>query len=447
MEEKKPNTLLRRERELKGWSQKALAARVGTNEQSVNHWESGLHKPSKYFQAQLCQLYGKSAEELGFMHKPEMTNEKKEGALTSPSAPILLAADPQDETRAPFSQAITQGTIDAVRELEGAIDLDTSRRRLLQQTLPLFFGVSGILSGTSAIDLLPSLDEKLSFYSTAIPSCWTLVYNGGIAYVEKVLPTYLAHLTTITQQSSRDRKLAASLTSQGYKLANLLDLRHEDFGAALRHSNDAFLYGQMAEDPNLQVAALIEEALTFQYRKRFPQTLASYQKAFQVANCANRVSPIIKGRVYGGLAFACARLGQEQEALRYMGLAYETFPEHPENDSQFSYTHYSHYYLYLYEGLMYTGLSQTENALAAYTHLHGAEYGSRRIEIANKEAASLLIAGDLDRCSDKVEAAATLALSTKSDLRYSEASEIYQGMCMKWPHEPKAKGLAQIFQQ
>ena len=119
------------------------------------------------------------------------------------------------------------------------------------------------------------------------------------------------------------------------------------------------MYGQIAEDPNLQVAALIEEALTFQYRKRLPQTLASYQKAFQVANCAREFSPIIKGRVYGGLAFACA-LGQQQEALRYMGLAYDTFPEHPEDDPHFSYTHYSHYYLYLYEGLMYTKLSQPQ---------------------------------------------------------------------------------------
>src|SRR5450631_4433604 len=137
------------------------------------------------------------------------------------------------------------------------------------------------------MDVVSSLiDGEVSFYSTAIPACWSLIYNGGIEHVEKVLPAYLAHLTTLTQQSSQDRKLAAGLTSQGYKLANLLDLRREDFGTALQHSKDAFLYGQIAEDPNLQVTALIEEALTFQYRKRLPQTLVSYQKALDVATGA-----------------------------------------------------------------------------------------------------------------------------------------------------------------
>lgn len=78
MEEKQPNRLLRWERELRGWSQKALAAQLGTTEQSVNHWESGLHKPNKYFQAQLCQLYAKSAEELGFMDRGQKTEERDE---------------------------------------------------------------------------------------------------------------------------------------------------------------------------------------------------------------------------------------------------------------------------------------------------------------------------------------------------------------------------------
>src|SRR6266545_1561793 len=140
MEEKKPNTLLRLERELKGWSQKALAARVGTNEQSVNHWESGLHKPSKYFQAQLCQLYGKSAEELGFMHKPEMTNEKKEGALASPSAPIPLAGHVQRHDFPPdFSLSATQDIMAETEQFQNKAypgrDSMRTRRQMLHHLL------------------------------------------------------------------------------------------------------------------------------------------------------------------------------------------------------------------------------------------------------------------------------------------------------------------------
>ena len=95
---------------------------------------------------------------------------------------------------------------------------------------------------------------------------------------------------------------------------------------------------------------------------------------------------------------------------------------------------------------MYTNLSQPEGALAAYAHFHVPEYASRRTEIVNREAAAWLALGDLDQCSANVEAGATLALSAGSELRYSEAREVYQGMLLQWPHEQKVKNLAQLFQ-
>jgi DNA-binding SARP family transcriptional activator len=389
---------------------------------------------------------GASDPQMRRLHQKSVTN----GIVEAGNFSIVdssLDTDQQDETRDHFSHAITQGIIEAVRELEGAENLDPSRRRLLQQTLPLLFGISGAIVGAPITGIPASFDnDSVSFYSTAIPACWSLIYNGGIEHVEKVLPTYLTRLITFTQQPSQYRKQAANLASQGYKLANLLDLRREDFGAALQHSKDALFYGQMAEDPNLQVAALIEEALTFWYRKRHPQALASYQKALQLTDNARELSPIIKGRVYAGLSVAYAAHGQKQEALRHIGLAYDTFPDHPEEDPHFSYTHYSHYYLYLYEGLMYTSLDQSKNALMAYAHFHVPEYTSRRTEIVNREASALLTLGDLDQCSANVEVGATLALSAGSELRYSEAREVYQGMLLQWPYEQKVQRLAQLFQ-
>jgi tetratricopeptide (TPR) repeat protein len=294
-------------------------------------------------------------------------------------------------------------------------------------------------------------EEVVSLCLTAIPACWSLVYAGDIQqvvtlrkHVEKVLPRYLARLTSVIQQSSHHRQLAANLASQGYKLANLFALQREDFPAALQYSQDALTYGEIAGAANLQVAALIEEALTFWYRKRPVQTLETYQKALQRAQ---GVSPIIEGRLYVGLAGAYAKLGQEKEALRYMGLAQEIFPEHPERDPVFPYTHYSRYYLYLYEGLMYRELNQPAKALEAYAHFHVPEYTARRMEIANREAAALLALGDLHQCYEKVEKAVTLAVSMNSDLRYSEAYEIWQGMLIKWPHEHKVKELTALFQK
>lgn len=65
--EKKRNTVLRRERQLRGWSQQKVAELVGTSEDVVSRWERGERKPSPFYQEKLCVLYQRSAEELGFI--------------------------------------------------------------------------------------------------------------------------------------------------------------------------------------------------------------------------------------------------------------------------------------------------------------------------------------------------------------------------------------------
>ncbi len=79
--EKKPNRILRRERQLRGWTQQRVASVIGTSEDVVSRWERGERKPSPFFQEQLCVLYGKTAEELGFLEPTRL-----------PSSPLLTQA-------------------------------------------------------------------------------------------------------------------------------------------------------------------------------------------------------------------------------------------------------------------------------------------------------------------------------------------------------------------
>lgn len=64
---KKPNRKLQQERELRGWSQARLAEEIGTDEKRIGVWERGESRPSPFFQAKLCELFGKDAKELGFL--------------------------------------------------------------------------------------------------------------------------------------------------------------------------------------------------------------------------------------------------------------------------------------------------------------------------------------------------------------------------------------------
>ncbi|HLV99086.1 MAG TPA: tetratricopeptide repeat protein [Ktedonobacterales bacterium] len=51
----------------KHWSQVYVATMIGTNDVTVSRWESGATFPSLYYRQQLCELFGKSAEELGLL--------------------------------------------------------------------------------------------------------------------------------------------------------------------------------------------------------------------------------------------------------------------------------------------------------------------------------------------------------------------------------------------
>ena len=62
-----PNHSLRRERELRGWSQSYVAGQISAPASSYIHrWERGLASPSPYYREKLCALFSKNAEELGF---------------------------------------------------------------------------------------------------------------------------------------------------------------------------------------------------------------------------------------------------------------------------------------------------------------------------------------------------------------------------------------------
>jgi predicted ATPase/class 3 adenylate cyclase/DNA-binding CsgD family transcriptional regulator/DNA-binding XRE family transcriptional regulator len=63
-----PNHLLRRARLERGWTQKDVADRLGAPlDLDVTRWERGMTTPSADYVQKLCQLFGKSAGELGLL--------------------------------------------------------------------------------------------------------------------------------------------------------------------------------------------------------------------------------------------------------------------------------------------------------------------------------------------------------------------------------------------
>ncbi len=79
--DKRPNDLLRYEREKRGWSQARLAEIIDADASMVSRWERGDRKPDHIYREKLCKLFEKDAVELGFVepvtvpHTPHQLTE------------------------------------------------------------------------------------------------------------------------------------------------------------------------------------------------------------------------------------------------------------------------------------------------------------------------------------------------------------------------------------
>jgi transcriptional regulator with XRE-family HTH domain len=100
-----PNLQLRRERQLRGWSQAYVAEQLGAPDYYMSRWERGEVLPSPYYQQKLCELFGKSAEALGFLQP--LNEAPPSGAARSNER---MDASPTDATLSPINPLINPFT-------------------------------------------------------------------------------------------------------------------------------------------------------------------------------------------------------------------------------------------------------------------------------------------------------------------------------------------------
>src|SRR5260370_3142699 len=228
----------------------------------------------------------------------------------------------------------------------------------------------------------------------------------------------------------------------------MMPLQPKDYTSALIHADQEIQYARIAEDLHLQVASLIRKALVYFYLKRPGQRLWAYQEA---AHYSQHVSPLLDSRVSRGLAEAYSDLAQhnedfESEAWQALDLARKTFPDHPQEDPNFTYTHFK--FPQGYEGLIYLNLNQPGKAWKALAEIDEATPAliiPDRVELTVRQARASVALGNLDQSEDYLQSAVASAKALGSQLRRSESYDIYQQMQKKWPNEQRVKELADLF--
>lgn len=363
-----------------------------------------------------------------------------------------------------LTQAIVAGLLGVTRNTYNQWELGNAEPYPYNiEQLCDFFGVKDLVE----LDLAPSqpnadlavlppveklyADDLLIAYDRGIAACRNMFFDGNPQHVESILPLYCHQTTLLTRESSALRQPAARLASHAMRLAAELATDREDFGSAEKAGKEAFFYARLADDANLQVAALIILGNLAFHRKLSTAALATYQQAVALLD-DNKVTPLLQGRAYVGLAEIYAMRGQLQDAMKAMGLAYERFPVVPEDDPAYPYTRVSRYALYVFgdvQSRLFLGQpKEADKALAVMqrenkdpenepiTHLDMLYYQS---DIQAQQ-------GDLESSNAVLTEAALLAKELGSKLYFNKLATTYHDLRLRLPREPRVIAMEEVFQ-
>ncbi len=461
----------------KRWSVAIASEKVGVSVNTFNRWERGLQVPQLGTLDQLCKAFALSPEDLGFemaviakrqsavsscfpaQSDASLSPNSSSNTLPSTFSP-LISSSPYDvlsigcpgSNQSPFSvgQAHFEQTRRNLTDMhqswhkhDSEETKHVSRRHALAALLCAPAAVLGLSPNALAPTLHPT--EVLSLCEASIPLSWQLFFEGGILEVERLLPGYLSQLDALIQPSGPQREQAAALASQGYQLASLIALQHQNFGMALTHAQRAFTYAEQVQSPHLLTTSLIRQAQVHFYLQRTRPRLQAYEQALEYSN---NVSPLLQGRVYIGLTETYSQLGQEQESLRFLSLAHQVFPTQCDTDPSFVYTHFNRWSLTSFEGQMYLNLGQYRRAWELFEQIDNIVPRAlvpNRVELAVRQAATSAGLGDLEQSCFYVETALHASVEVSNQLRYNEVCTIYETLRNKWKDEPRIHNLATSF--
>ena len=330
-------------------------------------------------------------------------------------------------------------------------DFSLSRRKALLALASLSAGLIGAVREQPTS--LKLLEQFLPRCAASITACTHLMQGNNLFAVEKPLMQYLPVLEAVAKRPSLYQQTAARLAAQGRRILAILAWHRLDVQGRIQHFSKAMEYSRLTQDPNLQAYTLSDLSDTYSQLKDPAQAMPYMQEALQFEKA---VSPLIRSALYSKAAFTYAQLGEEQKALSSLEAAHTIFPDHPEDDSGFSFAECT---TYLFGGWTYFALSGSDSkdaspnkmyldrALNAYTYV--TEHSQMRIserfrvEIANHQAATALAQRDLEKFRHYFLEGVRGAQALNSQKRKQEAVENWKAAKKVWGSEPQILELAE----
>src|SRR5258708_7791092 len=300
-----PNLLLKRERESHGWSQEDLAEKVGTTQKIVSRWERGENAPLPYYRQKLCKLFGKNAEELGFVEEPGSLGQDSsnassihlsdQGTDTSTSTsrtqlpgpegthlhltihlqqqPVISSGMHVEEDGIidlSATSALTQDRSESEREKisEQNTESDEMDRR---QTLQLLGAVSSsLVIGVPVFEEIEKLFRRriVRLQTWLIESLedgtrlhWQMYYTSRNSLTEEGLVQRIGRLEQLVDAGGGDESKTGSILVQNYQLAGSLARDNFHYTTAKKYFRSAQRLASEIQSPDLTTTAIARLAV------------------------------------------------------------------------------------------------------------------------------------------------------------------------------------------
>lgn len=411
----KPNVLLRRQRQQRGWSLQRVAdeirrlcevedRRVGITAHMVGTWERGTKRPSPLYREKLCMLYREPAGRLGFLDPagPEPAPMRHHHAMEDAQAAMVDGAILDDLLR--HDEPGTPGTSPrAPGRASGAPDLDAHAQD--RATAPATCAAEtpdtrgsdmrrrtflhGFASATGAALAGPSLailgDEPWARLSMALErpraadlavvrdlEAITATYSQLTTRVSPsgLLKPVLAHMRTVTdllqggQHPALVRTRLCAAAAEIAQLAGWLLFDDHDRSLARAYHEVALDAARQADGRDLSAYVLGSMSFLPNSLERPRDALRLLEQAEQVADAGR--SAKIRSWLSAVTAETHAKLGDERAALTALGRADEHMDRADEQTGPHWLRYFDRSFLSGYHGVCHLLLErpkQAQNAL------------------------------------------------------------------------------------
>lgn len=304
-EEKKPNDKLRRQRELRGWSQKKVGMEIDTSKDMVSRWETGERETSPFYQDKLCTLFGLSAHDLGFLKQEETS--------------VLTPSQPQ-EVFSLLSTAVSQGIIIAILE-PGKMNMNT-RRDFLRM-----LGTSLVLTGSDGT--LQSFvhhmmnGDQMALFENEFALRWATYHQGNTLQTNAGLGMWLDELEIFAKEAPMGpgKNKAFTLLSLSYQLQGSIYRDMMKYPQAHNAYKKAYVAADEFENAELKSSALARRGVTFIQQNKPTDAIQYLESALVTIDELD--FPCLQGYVLQGLSEAHAIAMHKDQSWTHIDLAEE----------------------------------------------------------------------------------------------------------------------------